>query len=713
MTSLVPQALARSVTLLATLPVLLLIAGHAPADAGARDLDRTAAQAIADGRALYLRHCARCHQQDGSGIEGSYPSLREAAQRWDSRDAPIRAVLAGRRGAAMQDGQLYERVMPTHGYLGNETVADTLSYVLATWGTRGSPFRVEEVAAVRGELLEHPPAMDEPLAGQSPLADLRAGEYVTGDGPPMSVADFERARQLYYGRCTGCHGVLREGTAGNPLTPQPMREYGTEYLRQVIAHGSVTGMPAWHDDDALDAEDLQRLALFLQHPVPQPPDLDAHQIRDSWHLLRPPAERPAAPRHRHSIERMFVAALHDVGEIALIDGVSRTVIARVPVGRAPHRVAASASGRYLYVIGRDGLVSLVDLYADPPERVASVRIGYEARTIAASSHPGFADRFVLAGAYWPPQLVMLDGRTLEPLRLESTRSRIAGTDRYHPEPRVSDIAPSPYHAEFISQIKETGHVLLFGYDGARPALSRDLVAGRELRAGSLASDGRHYITPTDTNSVTVLDTQRREVVARFPAPVFGANAGTSYVHAEFGPVWVTSSMVDDRLVVVGTDPVGHPHVAWRVIAEVPGPAAGSLFVASHPDSPHLWMDTPLTARSEHSQSVAVFRRDDLDAGYVSLPVAEWSGLKDGARRVLQPTFSGDGREVWLAVWNQQDASAAIVIVDDRTLELIDVIRDPTLVTPTRIYSLAGLQSPHAAAERIHGADQARAPADRQ
>lgn len=684
-------------------------AALAQAEPGA---ERTAAEAIADGRTAYLRHCARCHQADGRGIDGAYPSLRAAAESWQNRQAPIRSVLAGRRGPA-DDSGLFDRVMPTHGYLGNDTVADTLSYVQSTWGSSGAPFTAEEVATVRGDLIEHPPAAADPATGPSPLAEMQAGEYVTGEGPAMTVADFERARRLYYGRCTGCHGVLREGTAGNGLTPEAMRARGTEYLQRMIAHGTVTGMPSWTSDQPLDGEDIHRLALFLQHPVPQPPDLDAHQIRESWHQHRPVAERPVAPEHDYRIDRMFVVALHDVGEIALIDGVGRALIARVPVGRAPHRIAASASGRYLYVIGRDGLLSLVDLYSNPPQRVASVRIGYEARTVAASTFPGYADRFVLAGAYWPPQLVMLDGRSLEPLTLESTRSYIAGTSSYHPEPRVSDIVASPHHPEFISQIKETGHVLLFGYEGSRPKLVRDLAAERELRAGSFAADGRHYLTPTDTNAVTVLDTERRAMVARFPAPVFGANAGTGYVDDELGPVWVTSSMVDDRLVVVGTDPAGHPDNAWRVIAEVPAPAAGSLFVASHPASGHLWVDTPLSARTAQSRSIAVYDRQNLEGGHRSLPIAEWSGLTSGDRRVLQPTYSADGSEVWMVVWNQQDQPSAIVVVDDASLEPLHVIRHRDLVTPTRIYSVAELQSGHRPAGDKHAADSSGTGADRQ
>ena len=661
------------------------LAAHAAVDS---------AQALQSGREAYERHCARCHQADGSGIDGLYPSLRGLAD----RDAAIHSVLAGRIGAIAAHGAARDNVMPTHGYLGNETVAETLSYALAQWGAGGRPYTAEEVAAVRYQLLSRHPAPADTAPGQSPLEQMEASQQVTSEGPPLSADEFERARRLFYGRCTGCHGVLREGTAGNPLTPELMSELGTQYLQSVISFGSSTGMPNWGTEDQLTAEDINLLARFLQHPVPLPPDMDEFQIRDSWRQYRPTAERPLTPRHGYDIDRMFAVTLHDVGEIALFDGATRSLITRVSVGHAPHRVTASASGRYLYAIGRDGTVSLVDLYASPPERVASVRIGYEARAVGASRYPGFEDRFALAGAYWPPQLVLLDGQTLEPLQLLSTRGYSAATGRYHPEPRVTDVAGSPAHPEFISHIKETGHVYLFPYGngerlqrGAAPSVV-DLETVTELRAGSFSVGGRYYLTPADSNAVSVLDVQSQRIVAEIPARVFGGNPGTSYVDAHFGPVWATTTMVANELLLVGTDPEGHPGNAWRVVQQVSGPATGSLFLATHPASRHLWMDTPLTASSEHSQAVSVFRKGDLAAGYRTLPIGLWSGLTDGPRRVLQPAYTPDGTEVWMLVWNPQDESSAIVVVDDASLTPLATIRLPTLITPTRIYSVAELRS---------------------
>jgi nitrite reductase (NO-forming)/hydroxylamine reductase len=36
--------------------------------------------------------------------------------------------------------------------------------------------------------------------------------------PPMTKAEFEKAKNIYFQRCAGCHGVLRKGATGKPLT---------------------------------------------------------------------------------------------------------------------------------------------------------------------------------------------------------------------------------------------------------------------------------------------------------------------------------------------------------------------------------------------------------------------------------------------------------------------------------------------------------------
>jgi cytochrome c553 len=170
-------------------------------------------------------------------------------------------------------------------------------------------------------------------------------------------------------------------------------------------------------------------------------------------------------------------------------------------------------------------------------------------------------------------------------------------------------------------------------------------------------------------------------------------------------------MVTDELILIGTDPKNHPGNAWRVLQQVTGPATGSLFLTTHPSSRHLWMDTPLNADAEHSQAVAVFRKGELEQGFQTLPVARWSGLSEGPRRVIQPAYSPDGREVWMVVWNPQDLGSAIVVVDDATLQPIATIRRPDLITPTRIFNVAALRAGAVPADAASQGEPALASGD--
>ena len=49
---------------------------------------------------------------------------------------------------------------------------------------------------------------------------------------------------------------------------------------------------------------------------------------------------------------------------------------------------------------------------------------------------------------------------------------------------------------------------------------------------------------------------------------------------------------------------------------------------------------------------------------------------------MQGEFNSRGDEVWFSVWSAKNQQSAIVVVDDKTLKLKSVIKDPRLVTPT-------------------------------
>ncbi|MCC7061083.1 MAG: hypothetical protein IT508_12705, partial [Burkholderiaceae bacterium] len=43
-------------------------------------------------------------------------------------------------------------------------------------------------------------------AGASPLGQVEMHQNLTPKAPPMTKAEFDQARQIYFERCAGCHG---------------------------------------------------------------------------------------------------------------------------------------------------------------------------------------------------------------------------------------------------------------------------------------------------------------------------------------------------------------------------------------------------------------------------------------------------------------------------------------------------------------------------
>jgi len=278
----------------------------------------------------------------------------------------------------------------------------------------------------------------------------------------------------------------------------------------------------------------------------------------------------------------------------------------------------------------------------------------------------------------------MDGATLEPKKIMSTRGTTVDTQEYHPEPRVAAIVASHEHPELIVNVKETGKILLVDYSDLNALTVTELEAARFLHDGGWDSTQRYFLTAANqSNKIAVVDSKERKVVAlvdaeKVPHPGRGANIKDP----KYGPVWVTSGLGDETINFIGTDPEGHPDSAWKVVRKLKSQGGGSLFVKTHPNSRNLWVDNPLHPDAKVSQSVAVFDIDNLDAGYAVLPIAKWADVGEGAARVVQPEYNATGDEVWFSVWNGKDQVSAIVVVDDKTRKLKKVIKDKRLITPT-------------------------------
>jgi nitrite reductase (NO-forming)/hydroxylamine reductase len=530
-------------------------------------------------------------------------------------------------------------------------------------------------------------------AGGSPLAGVEMHQDINPKAPAMSKAEFDRGRQIYFERCAGCHGVLRKGATGKPLTPDITLARGTEILKVFIKYGTPAGMPNWGTSGDLNDQEVDLMARYIQQTPPMPPEYGLAEMKATWKVIVPPEKRPKKKMNSYNIDNIFSTTLRDTGEVALIDGDTKKIINIVKTGYAVHISRVSASGRYVYVIGRDAKINMIDLWMEKPDNVAEIRVGLEARSVDTSKAKGFEDKFAIAGTYWPPQYVIMKGDTLEPMKIMATRGMTVDTQEFHPEPRVAAIVASHFKPEFVVNVKETGKILLVNYKDVDNINVTEIPAARFLHDGGWDASKRYFLVAANqSNKIAVVDAKEGKRTAlidvdKIPHPGRGAN----FVHPKFGPVWATGHLGSEKIALIGTDPAKNKQHAWKVVQMLDGQGGGNLFIKTHPKSTNLYVDTPLNPDSKIARSIAVFDIKNLSAKPKILPIADWAGIPEGQGRIVQPEYNKAGDEVWFAVWSAMNQTSALVVVDDKTLKLKTVIKDPKLVTPTGHFNIYNTQ----------------------
>ena len=518
--------------------------------------------------------------------------------------------------------------------------------------------------------------------------------------PTLTATEKEQAKKIYFERCAGCHGVLRKGATGKNLEPHwskkdkdgNVTEGGTTKLGQarlekIIGYGTDGGMVNF--DDILTKEEIALMAKYIQNAPDVPPEFSLKDQLDTWKVIVPVDKRPKKQMNKLNLKNIFSVTLRDTGEVALIDGDTKEIVSIVKTGYAVHISRISASGRYVYVIGRDGRVSLIDLWMEKPAVVAEVKIAFDARSIDTSKFKGFEDKYAIAGGYWPPQYTIMDGDTLKPLKVVSTRG-VTVDGEYHPEPRVASIVASMTKPEWVVNIKETGQILLVDYSDIDNLKSKTIGSAKFLHDGGWDASKRYFLVAANaSNKIAAVDTKTGKLaalvdVAKIPHPGRGAN----FVHPKYGPVWATGHLGADVVTLISTpsdDPKNakYKQYNWKVVEEIKH-VPGNLFVKTHPKSKHFWADAPQNPDKDLAESVAVWDMADLSKPKAILNVAKDSGLPPtkATKRAVHPEYSADGKEVWISLWGGKADQSAIVIYDDKTLKLKKVITDPRIVTPT-------------------------------
>ena len=101
-----------------------------------------------DGAALYATHCQTCHQPNGEGLKGAFPSLKGSAIVVD--ESPERMITIIMKGYNARAAEGYPP-MPPVGTLSNlkpEEIRAIINHERSSWGNSGRTVPLEEVETI-------------------------------------------------------------------------------------------------------------------------------------------------------------------------------------------------------------------------------------------------------------------------------------------------------------------------------------------------------------------------------------------------------------------------------------------------------------------------------------------------------------------------------------------------------------------------------------
>ena len=112
---------------------------------------------IADGgRKLYNTYCASCHQVNGKGVMGRFPSLSESEWVSGNKKRLISVILAGLKGPITVNGKGFDGEMPKHDFLSDDHIAKILTYIRKNFKNNAGAIYEKDVASMRvKEKAEH------------------------------------------------------------------------------------------------------------------------------------------------------------------------------------------------------------------------------------------------------------------------------------------------------------------------------------------------------------------------------------------------------------------------------------------------------------------------------------------------------------------------------------------------------------------------------
>jgi plastocyanin/DNA-binding beta-propeller fold protein YncE len=462
--------------------------------------------------------------------------------------------------------------------------------------------------------------------------------------------------QVFRDSCGGCHGPHREGGTGPALIPERLTSDDEFYFDTIKNGRPGTVMPAWGTLGLSDEEIWALVGYIRGEPPAEDVQWEMDQIAGSRQVLIPEDTLPDQPTHDGDLDNLMLVTEREARSIAVIDGDTFRLLGHIQASYRAHGYTFDPiSNRWAYNVGRDGWLFKIDLYT--LQAVTQVRVGLDSRGLAISDD----GKYVIVGNYIPATAVILDARTLEPLKVIHTDSTDPDGNLVHSRVCItSDVSPTLAGPYFILGLKEAGQVWRIDWSQPDFPIAKVEDVGHILHDGFLSPDNtRFYIASQKDNWMAVIDVKDWKLVDRIstgqtPHPGSGATwevDGTVYgatVHAGEGRITIWDLAND------------------QIVAEIPTGGPG-LFLRTHENNPYVWADSVFA-----QQPNRIYIVDEKTFQLVHV-------IEEGVQ-TLHPEFTADGKYVYVADWQGN----VVRVYDALTFEKVAEIGGVT--TPTGIFN---------------------------
>ncbi|MDH7499162.1 MAG: cytochrome D1 domain-containing protein [candidate division NC10 bacterium] len=415
----------------------------------------------------------------------------------------------------------------------------------------------------------------------------------------------EEAEGLFVRNCAVCHGADRGGYIGPALTKENLKPLSEAALRTMIMTGVMeTLMPPW--GGKLAPPDIRKLAVLIKNTSKAKVSWGMEDIQKSLEIyVADESSLPSQPTYAiedlDDLMAVMSRGRYSAGncKVVFFDGRTHVKVGEIPTSHAPHLVDYSPTEpRWAYVKTDSGHVYKVDLYSMQATR--RIQTGFNGPPLAVSRD----GRYVVAGSFVPHTAVILDAKTLEPVKFLELKG--IDPDGSVVESRSGMVTGTPFADCLVIALKDAGQVWIIEYDKPGMPVTKVEKVGRRLHDAFLSPDGRYLMVASyEDNLFSAVDLKEKKIVKKIPGgcqPHVGSGAVVKVKGRTLG-VGTNIGSCDKSVVSVWDLDT------WQVVKQISvlGPTESP---AAHPQARYIVVD--IVGAGPNADKIQLIDKENLE-----------------------------------------------------------------------------------------------------